>query len=512
MTENLIPDFYHSITPTARQLEILNNLRKSKTITNFLLFKTKPSEISNTRRNYAGFIRDYFVEIDISDIEKYFEDPRLMENGKRVKYLDSIEENILKFNMSLQDQSGSNRKSKLSAIKKLLEYKKIDLGEGFWRDVKANGKKAFRQTETETPTKEQLRNILSRGSTEAKALFLTVMTSDSRIDSILKLTFNNLHLETNPPTIYIPPEDEKNEKAITKFISYEAKEWLGRYIEKDRKRILKTRINRTRTKQKHEDYENRVFPMCNTNAETIWKNLVEKELGEYKIDPKTKHPIMGIHSLRRYFEDNIGNGKLALYLANKVPKSIEPYQYKTKNKLTDEYIKQMKNILVLEQPIEDNPKFIENNLAKEKYKKTIEEKDKIIKQLQEREHIIALNTEAKEKTLSDFDERLKKLEKVSKIPRVPLDNKLVQENIKANLNYWKDEYKLSNKQVNNIKEELPDTYQQVNKALQREATEKGITELELILEYASSPEKCRELVQRVNPNIIKKTEKMRHKR
>jgi len=321
-----IPNFDKKIKPTKKQILILNNIRKCEKITDCLEYKLHNP---TTKRNYAGFIRDYFITLNIENPDEYLQDPRRMENGKRIDYQDNIEKDALKFNKSLETKSGSYRKSNLSAIRKLLEYNRIELGNSFWEDIRKNGKKTYRETETETPTKEQLKNILSRANAEAKAFFLMQMTSGSRLKEILYLTFDNLYLETEPPSFRIPSELSKNGRPVTKFITTEAKYWLEQYL-KNRDNTLQTRINRAKNQKTKEEYKNRVFPMGNTNPEIMWNNLLKKE-ELYKIDTKTKHPTMGTHSLRRYFEDNIGNRKLAKYMLNKLSKSEEPYQYKTKN-------------------------------------------------------------------------------------------------------------------------------------------------------------------------------------
>ena len=112
-----------------------------------------------------------------------------------------------------------------------------------------------------------------------------------------------------------------------------------------------------------------VFPISESTIETKWNNLLNK-VNLYKIDPKTKHSIMGTHSLRRYFEDNIGNRKLSKYLTNKLSKSEEPYQYKTKHKLEEEYLNYEKNLYVfkLNSEIEENLTDIKKELGESKGK------------------------------------------------------------------------------------------------------------------------------------------------
>jgi len=395
MSDTNIPDFNKKFKPTKKQIIILDNLRKCEKITEYLKLKISKD---TTRRNYAGYIRDYFIKLDITCPDKYLQDPRRMRNGKQIDYLDKIETDVLKFNKSLQTKSGSNRKANLSAIRKLLEHNKIDLGNSFWEEVRKNGKKTYRETDTETPSKQQLKDILGRANEEAKAFFLMQMTSGSRLKEILYLTFDNLHLETEPPSFRVPSELSKNGKPITKFITPEAKYWVDKY-RKNRDKILQTRINRARNKKTKEEYKNRVFPMGSSNPQVIWNNLLEKE-GLHIIDPNTTYPTMGTHSLRRYFEDNIGHGKLAKYMSNKLSKSEEPYQYKTKNKLeqdeeTAETKEEIENLKLENEKLEgkikiliDGKKQTKNSLdiIHKQYEQTQEQLEKIGKELFDRIH------------------------------------------------------------------------------------------------------------------------------
>jgi len=382
MNEIQIRNFDKRSNPTKDQLTILENANKCTKIIEFLELKTKNDK---TRRTYGSIIRDYLVTLNIKDPNKYFIDPRKLSNGKKIDYTDKLEKDVLKFNKSLQTKSGSHRKTNLSAIRRFFEYNKIDLGNSFWEDTRKNGKKAERQTDTETPSTEQLKNILSRADTEGKAFFLTIMTS-----------------ETGKP--------------ITKFITPEAKYFLEQYL-KERNQILETRINRSNyikhnEQQFRQKYNNRVFPMGNTNPETMWKNLLNKEK-LYKIDPETKNPTMGIHSLRRYFEDNLGNGKLSKYLQNKTSKSEEPYQYKTQGKLEEEYKKYMINLYVFEETEETKAIIEETRKSMEEMKKDYENK---IRQIEQAEKM--KNKEYK-KRFERMNELIKNIIPESALPGYP---------------------------------------------------------------------------------------------
>jgi integrase len=419
MNSEIIPDFDKKKTPTKKEQLILKNIRKCKKITDYLEYRLNRDA---TKRTFATHIRNYFVYLNMSNVDNYFKDPRRMNNSKRLDYLDKIEHDIESFNNSLKRYSGSFRHSNLSALRKLLEYNKIDLGNSFWEGIRKAGPKPERETEIETPTMEQLRNILRRADNEGKAFFLMQMSSGSRIEEIRTLTFDNLYLNSDPPSFRITKEYSKTGRPITKFFSYETLDFLKEYLDKDRDRILVTRINRARNQKSKDDYKNQVFPMGKTNPEVIWNNLCKKE-GLYKLDPKTKHPIMGTHSLRRFFEDNIGHGKLSKYMLNKLSKSEEAYSFKTKNKLEELYKKHMDNLFVFDTPKKTKEEII-------KLKEDLSKKDNEITRLKEGMEFIDKGRKSFEEKVEEYDERFNRIEK-SLLNGLNPENPQLQKNIKT---------------------------------------------------------------------------------
>ena len=220
----------------------------------------------------------------------------------------------------------------------------------------------------------------------------------------MKLTLDNLHLNTNPPTIKIPPEDEKNGKPIIKFITPEAKYWIEEYL-KDRKKILSTRTNRARSKKIKEEYKKRVFPMGNSNSNIKWKNLVIKEFGEYKIDPNTNKPLMGTHCLRRYFKTRFSNYDpyLAKYFMGQSSKVDERYDDWTDKQLDEHYEKGVKYLFISQTPLETDNKIKQLNKELEKTNEQVKNKDDYIKLISERQKSDSKRVERLEK----FIKRLK---------------------------------------------------------------------------------------------------------
>ena len=68
MKIEIIPNFDKKIKVTKRMQQILDKVRKCDIILNFLDRKVHNP---NSQRKYAGCIRDYFVLLDIINIDNY---------------------------------------------------------------------------------------------------------------------------------------------------------------------------------------------------------------------------------------------------------------------------------------------------------------------------------------------------------------------------------------------------------------------------------------------------------
>ena len=147
MNSEIIPDFDKNSNPTKEQLLILQNVRQCKKITDYIKLRVNKQ---TSKRSFASFIRNYFVFLYNPNIDNYFKDPRRMSNGQRIDYTDKIEHDIESFNEFLKTYSGSYRLSNLSALRKLFEYNRIDLGNSFWEGIRKSGPIAQRETEIET--------------------------------------------------------------------------------------------------------------------------------------------------------------------------------------------------------------------------------------------------------------------------------------------------------------------------------------------------------------------------
>jgi hypothetical protein len=68
MSKNLIPNFDKKLKPTKTELKILNNIKKCRKIIDYLELETT----GTTTRIYGAYIRNYFVKLNITNINDYF--------------------------------------------------------------------------------------------------------------------------------------------------------------------------------------------------------------------------------------------------------------------------------------------------------------------------------------------------------------------------------------------------------------------------------------------------------
>ena len=387
--------------------KIRKSFNKSLKLQDFLKYYPKTD---GTRRYYKLRLIEFFLERQIIDIDDYLKDSRLMPNKKRVQYLDKLEDDIRKhFNYINTEREpplhGSN--AFIAAIKGLLTYHKIDLSEITWKTLRKNGNSEYRLSKFKTPTREQLRQILSHADVEAKAFFLVQMTSGSRISEIISLKMEDIDIDHEYPRMYIRNFNSKTGRSIRKRISPEAKEVLIDYLN-IRKEIIETRRNRTiHTKHKISKDDNRLFPMGRANAEKMWMTITSKA-GLYELDPQTNKPIMGTHSLRRYFKTRFGNHDpyLAKYFMGQSTKVDERYDDWTDEQLDEHYAEGVKHLFINQTPLETDNKIRQISKELDKTNESLKNKEDYIKFLGERQK-------------SD-NQRIERLEKLLK--RLKYDN------------------------------------------------------------------------------------------
>jgi len=407
-------------TPKNKEEERANELfLKSKKVNKYLdLHKDKKS----THTNYKLFLRNYFIELMI-DPDDYLKDPRKMSRNKELDYKDKIENDIEKHFIGLKSQEKPPAPKTFgiikTCIKGLLEESRIDLDNIFWNKINRILPKRNAITEKETPTREQLKSILNNMDIKGKALFMVQMTSFSRIEEPLDLTFNDIQLEYELPRIKTSYQYNKNGKMSLKRITPETKKILNDYI-KIRNNWLISKLKRQGIKDEKErnkliKNEKRIFPMTKQNATEIWTNAIKKA-GLYRKDNDSNKGTMTPHSLRRYAKNNFissykGNGNnngefWANVFMNKGKETDKVYDTYTNEDLDKQYNYGIEGLIVFEETVDYNKSVIElrNKL------KQFEGREKIYK-----DRLISLD---------ETEERLNIIEKA-------LENK-IEENITGN--------------------------------------------------------------------------------
>jgi len=381
--------------------KIRKSFDKSAKLQDFLKYYPKSD---GTRRYYRLRLIEFFLERQIINVDEYFKDPRVMANKKRVQYLDKLEDDVRKhFNYINTERDPPLHRSDvfLAAVKGLLTYHKIDLPEITWKNLRKNGNSEYRLSKFKTPTREQLRQILSHADVEAKAFFLVQMTSGSRISEIISLKMQDIDLDHEFPRIFIRSANSKTGQPIRKRISPEAKETLIDYLN-IRKEIIETRRNRTiPIKYKISEDDDRLFPMGRANAEKMWMTITSKA-GLYKLDPQTNFPIMGTHSLRRYFKTRFGNHDpyLAKYFMGQSTKVDERYDDWTDEQLDEHYSEGVKHLFINQTPFETDNRIKQISKELDKTNDSLKNKEDYIKFLGERQKSDNQRIERLEKLLT----------------------------------------------------------------------------------------------------------------
>lgn len=328
-------------------------MKDSKKVAYFLELKVR----SQSRRQYEYHLRLFFEWKQITNIDDYIKDPRMMEKEEKIRYEDTIKNDILQYWKYMNEESdrfhGKTPYPFVSAMRRLLETHEIVFSPEFWRNIRQNGNGNYAITDFQTPTKKQLKEILSNADCESRALFLMQMTSGQRIEQMLKLCWNDIQLEHDYPRIFI--RQQKGKRPIHTRTTPEAKEYLLQYKEQH-ERILQTREKRTPDISRKKLDRNRIFPMSHKTVQEKWNNLTD-EIGLFIHDSVTKKPLYGTHCLRRYFQTHLGNENDALFFMGKTPENIATYKRLNPEQLDLIYIKGADNLIVFKEK-SDIPSYL----------------------------------------------------------------------------------------------------------------------------------------------------------
>jgi integrase len=333
---------------TDQEKAVLDAFNTSKKVQEFLELRVS----KKSRRHYRYHLQDYFLWLEIIDIDTYIKDTRQLQRAKLIAYEDKLKHDILRYWKFINEESnrfhGKTAYVFISAMKGFLEFNNTVMTPDFWSNIRRSGNGNHSITNYKTPTKQELKEILSNADVESLAIFGMQMTSGQRIEQILDLEWTDVELEHEFPRLFW--RDSKGKKAIRSRITPEVKEWLIQY-KKEFSRIIETRSKRATGKRKQPLNLNKVFPMNHNTAETKWNNLTKK-VDKYILDSVTKKPLYGAHCLRRYFFSNFGNQNDALYFMGKVPENIAVYRLMNDEQLDNIYAIGADNLIIFKEKSE----------------------------------------------------------------------------------------------------------------------------------------------------------------
>jgi integrase len=188
----------------------------------------------------------------------------------------------------------------LSVVKLFHENHGIIYPRTFWKKLR-NTKKLYNRalTQDRIPKNYELKQILSHANSLERAFFLMQCSSGLRMNELLKLEFDDIDLEHEPPMITLPGEITKNNLSRTTFISYEAKEYFNEYL-KVRKEYLRIAVLKSTIKKKSMQ-DPRLFPYHSSVMTRKWQRLLRYSKFDKK-DKTTGIRIYHDHVLRKFFE------------------------------------------------------------------------------------------------------------------------------------------------------------------------------------------------------------------
>ena len=328
----------------------------------------------STQGTYKSVLKKYFATIK-KDPDSY------IRNGKRrytIKELDSFENDVTKFWLTLKELPPNTIYSYLACIRVFLSDNYIDLPNKFWKKFKTRTKGSRAVVEDIVPTRKQFKKMLSHGNALERAMVLTLISSGIRIGELCQIKEEDIDFSYKPTKIEIKREYTKTGNRRTVFVSDECsdaiKEWL-----KEKPAYLKYAVKKCNfpqyTKSVNDD---RIFPMRPNVARKKWNRLLERT-GLTQKDRSTTQVRYKIHPhVTRKFFRTVMPEKISVdvteYLLGHEEGLTAVYRRygDDKRKLAELYKEGMGKVTIFETDPEDIQEF------KEEMSKEMDEKDKQI--------------------------------------------------------------------------------------------------------------------------------------
>jgi integrase len=294
-----------------------------------------------------------------------------------------------------------SRQTMMNAVKSFLEDNYIETPNKFWKHIRLMTK-GGPITEDFIPTREQLKNILFRGTVKDKAFFLVLASSGMYHGEALSIEERDIHFEHKPTMIKIREETaHKGGKRIT-FISKEAEYWLKKWLKQKQAYLIHAdKINNLGTGNVN-IYDKRVFPFSHSVSRPSFIRLIKDDPELNIKDENTGRYKLHIHCLRKYFRTTLGPHmkqdiiETLMGHENQLQKAYRKYSIET---LSKEYLNYEKELMILQ------PKMTEEELLDRLNKYEVEQDEFI-----EKQKIWEEKLRYQEKLIDNYENRFKKIE------------------------------------------------------------------------------------------------------
>lgn len=241
----------------------------------------------STHACYKVIFRQFFDQYLRMTPEQYFNQDR------------NFEQDLHDYKNHMDDAMGLAPKSVESKMGGLFSYFLANraVTRELWKELNLSCERVVKH---KTPTKDEVRTLLSYMDVRSRAFFITLATSGMRKEDLLAIKITpefHKNLKKNPPRIYT--YCHKMRKNYWAFITPEARDHLYQWLEARETYIAeKRRYNIGETK----DNTERLFPFDDTSIYRMWRQALQKA-GFAEIDEGTqqKRFILHPHCLRKFF-------------------------------------------------------------------------------------------------------------------------------------------------------------------------------------------------------------------
>jgi integrase len=252
----------------------------------------------NTVDNYRRILKKYFNVINKEPNPEYFKQKE-----------DQFKQDIETYWATIENHAPKTRNQRLYCIKSFLMRNGIELKTMFYRDLLESIKEKGSITQDNVLTTEDIQKVISHGNEKDRALTLTLCTSGMRIGELLKLEEDCLHLDHDPPYIFLPGKITKNGYSRFTFITNETKNAIVAWqrVKKDYLKRVQHKNNLPDVINREKDLEDpRLFPFSYSPVAERWRYFM-KIIGKSEKDKRTNRTKLHIHSLRAWCNTKLGN-------------------------------------------------------------------------------------------------------------------------------------------------------------------------------------------------------------